>query len=198
MQVTKLKRNWNLTVAHRIVQKISKNYCPCLYLSIGQVWWLNELWFKKYIQKYTVSCTNTHHDITDLANHGMVENTKPWISWEQNIEFLWNKEILNLCLRWHIFEKLLFYSRGSISNSFINYILHKNFKCQVNVKLCSLRHTKNHRDQHIPSTKNRLKSQLLPFCSPQRHEIKFPLFSSFPHLDLKLDFPLVLLELLPP
>ena len=29
---------------------------PCLYLSIGQVWWLNDLWFKGYIQK----CNDTY------------------------------------------------------------------------------------------------------------------------------------------
>ena len=31
----------------------------------------------------------------------MVKNTKTWIFWEFNITFLWNKKILNLCLRWH-------------------------------------------------------------------------------------------------
>ena len=25
---------------------------------------------------YPVSCSNTHHDVTDLVNHGMVKNTK--------------------------------------------------------------------------------------------------------------------------
>ena len=25
---------------------------------------------------HPVSCTNTHHDVTDLVNHGIVENTK--------------------------------------------------------------------------------------------------------------------------
>ena len=40
-----------------------------------------ELWFKTYIQKmHPVSCTNTHHDVTDLVNHEMVENTKILIS----------------------------------------------------------------------------------------------------------------------
>ena len=55
-----------------------------------------------------VSCTNTHHDITDLLNHRMVKNTKAWISWEWNITFLWNKKILNLCLRWHILKSYCF------------------------------------------------------------------------------------------
>ena len=54
----------------------STNCSPCLHLLAGHVWWLNELWFKRYIQKCTVSCTNTHHDITNLANHGMVKTTK--------------------------------------------------------------------------------------------------------------------------
>ena len=73
-------------------------YCSCLYLWIGQVWWLNELWFKRYIQKCTISCTNTYNDVTDLVNHGMSKNTKTWISWEWNIMFMWNTKILNLCL----------------------------------------------------------------------------------------------------
>ena len=46
---------WNLATVLQIVQKIPENYCPCLYLSIGQVWWLNELWFKRYTQKCTLS-----------------------------------------------------------------------------------------------------------------------------------------------
>ena len=33
-------------------------------------------------------CTNTHHDVNDLVNHGMVENVKTWICWEWNIKFL--------------------------------------------------------------------------------------------------------------
>ena len=41
-----------------------------------------------------VSCTNTHHDITDLVNYGMVKKTKTWLSGEQNITFLWNKKFL--------------------------------------------------------------------------------------------------------
>ena len=57
------------------------------------------MWFKRHSKMHSVSCTNTH---TDLVNHGMVKNTKTWISWERNKTFLLNKKILNLCLRWHI------------------------------------------------------------------------------------------------
>ena len=51
----KLKSTWNLAPVLQNVQRITKNYCPCLYLSTGQVWWLHELWFKRYIQKCTLS-----------------------------------------------------------------------------------------------------------------------------------------------
>ena len=51
---------------------------------------------------HSVSCTNTHYEITDLVNHGMVKNTKTWISQEQNLTFWWNKKICNQCFRWHI------------------------------------------------------------------------------------------------
>ena len=52
--IAKLKRTWNLSPVLQIVQKIPENYCPCLYLLVSQVWWLNELWFKQYIQKWTL------------------------------------------------------------------------------------------------------------------------------------------------
>ena len=86
-----------------------KKYCSCLYLSIGIVWWLKVLWFKKDIQKCTISCTHTHDDVTDgSSNHGMAKTTKTWMSWELNITFPRNKKILNLCLRWHIFRSYRF------------------------------------------------------------------------------------------
>ena len=54
-EIAKLKMAWNLAPPLQIVQKISENYCPCLYLSTDQVWLLNELWFNRYIQKSTMS-----------------------------------------------------------------------------------------------------------------------------------------------
>ena len=98
-----IKKTWNLAPVLQIVQKIPENYCPCLYLLIGQVWWLNELWFETYIQKCTVLCTNTCHDVTDL-----VKNTKTCISWEWNTMFLQNKKILNLYIRCHILRSYRF------------------------------------------------------------------------------------------
>ena len=47
---------------------------------------------KIYSKMHPVSCTNTHHDVTDLIKHGIFENTETWISWERNIIFLRNKK----------------------------------------------------------------------------------------------------------
>ena len=69
-QVAKLKRAWNSAPVLQIVQKIPEKYCPCFYLSVDLVWWVNELWFKRYIQK------NTHHDVKYLVNQWVVKNTK--------------------------------------------------------------------------------------------------------------------------
>ena len=77
---------------------------------------------KIYSKMYLVSCTNTHRDVTDSINHGMVKNTKTWISWERNILFLWNKKILNLCLRWHILRIYCFVAELTFNEELKNYI----------------------------------------------------------------------------
>ena len=106
-QVAKLKKTWNLAPVLQIVQKIPQNYCPWVYLSIGQVWWLNELWSKRYIQKYTLS----HVLILIMTSHIWYITRwlqMQWIFWEQNITFLRKNKILNLCLMWHIFRSYRF------------------------------------------------------------------------------------------
>ena len=65
---------------------------------------------------HPVSCANTHHDITDSVNHGMIKNSKTQISWEQNITFQWNKKICNLCLRWHILRSYHFIAEVTINS----------------------------------------------------------------------------------
>ena len=102
-----MKRTWNLVPVSQIFQKITENYCTCLYLSTGQVWWLHDLWFKRYIQK----CTLSHALVTDLVNLGMVKNTKTWISSERNIISLQNKNILNMYFRWHILRSYHFIAK---------------------------------------------------------------------------------------
>ena len=37
---------------------------------------------------HPISCNNTHLDVADLVNHGIVKNTKTWVSWECNRTFL--------------------------------------------------------------------------------------------------------------
>ena len=92
----------------------SKNCWQLLHLLISINWRrMVTLWVvvqKIYSKMHLVSCTNTHGDVTDLVNHGMVKNTKIWISWEWNIIFLWNKKFLNLRLRWHILRTYRFFA----------------------------------------------------------------------------------------
>ena len=102
-QVAKLKRTWNLASSP---PNCSKDYWKLLYLLISINWpSLVTSWYvvqEIYSKMHLVSCTNTDRDVTDLVNHGMVKNTKSWISWEWNIIFVRNKKIPNLCFRWHV------------------------------------------------------------------------------------------------
>ena len=84
----------------------SKDYWKLLPLLLSIIWsslvtsWV--VFQKIYSKIYIVSCTNTHCDVIESVNHGMVKTAKTWISWEQNIIFLQKKKILSLCLRWWI------------------------------------------------------------------------------------------------
>ena len=64
-------------------------------LSIDQVWWVNKLWLKRYIQK----CTLSHVLIliltfTGLVNHGKVKNKNLKISWMEHYFFYETKQFL--------------------------------------------------------------------------------------------------------
>ena len=90
----------------------SKDYWK-LSLLLKSINWpsLVTLWVvvqKIYSEIHLVSSAYTHHDVTDLVNHGMIKNTKTWRSWERNITFLRNKKILSLCLRWHSLRSYCF------------------------------------------------------------------------------------------
>ena len=133
-EVAKLKRTLNLAPVLQIFQKILENYCSWLYLLIGQVWWLNELWFRRYIQKWALSHVIILIMVTHLVNHGMVENTKNLISWEWNIAFLRNKKILNLFFRWHILGSYRSVAEVTCNCfSFLNVWLHSEYG---SVKVC--------------------------------------------------------------
>ena len=79
---------WNLAPVFHIVQKVPENYCPHLYLSIGQVWWLNVLWFKRYrySKMHPVSCTNTYPHTLILIRFGIIMG---WLK-VQKLEYLEN------------------------------------------------------------------------------------------------------------
>ena len=131
-QVAKLKRTWNLATVLQIFQKITKNYCPCLYLSVDQV-----VVQKIYSNMYFLLCTNTHRHVTDSVNHRMVKITKTSISWERNIIFLRNKKILNLCLRWHILRSYRFVAEVTfkyVSNSFCSRTIFTTQKMKFSIK----------------------------------------------------------------
>ena len=106
-QIAKLKTAWNLAQVFQIVQKFSEKKLPLLisinWPSLVGYWVVVQTIYSKM---HPVSHTNTHH-ITDLVNHGMVQNTKTWISREWNITFLWNKNS-NPCLILHILRSYRF------------------------------------------------------------------------------------------
>ena len=81
-----------------------------------------------------VSCTNTHRDLTDLVNHGMVKNTRTWKSWERNIILLQNKKILNLYFRWHILRSYRF-----VAEVTFKLIIKTLWKCETGLKWVNFR-----------------------------------------------------------
>ena len=107
----RLSKWWNIRLSEGyFVAKYKKyprgtTFCVCFAIVsalFNSIHTHLRLWFKRYSKMHPVSCTNTYHDVTDLVNHGIVENTKTWISWEWDIISLLNKNILNLHLN---FEK---------------------------------------------------------------------------------------------
>ena len=67
----------------QIVQKISEKYCSFWYLSSGRVWWLNKLWFKRYIQR----CTLSH--VLTLIMTSQIWQIVEWLK-VQKLEYLEN------------------------------------------------------------------------------------------------------------
>ena len=84
---------WNLAPVPQIVQKIPENYCPRLYLSIGQVW-LNELWFKRILSH--VQHSSRCHRFGKSCD---VYKYKPLNILKTGNKFSTDWKILNLCLR---------------------------------------------------------------------------------------------------
>ena len=68
---------------------------------------------KIYSKMHPALCNNTQHDVTDLVNHGMVENTKTWISWKRNIIFYEIKKFLT-CASDGTFWEVIIFSGGNL------------------------------------------------------------------------------------
>ena len=132
----------------------SKDYWILLFLNISITWpSLVTSWVvvqEIYSKMYLVSCTNnTHHDVTDLANHWMVENRKTWIFWEWNIILLCNKKNFNMCLKWHILRSYHFVVEVTFKKIILAWIKANLLENPFNIakiqefKLLILQHFKN-------------------------------------------------------
>ena len=131
---------------------------------------------KIYSKMHLISCTNTHRDVTDLVNHGMVKNTKTWISWERNIIFLWNKKILNLCFKWHILRSYRF-------------VVEVTFKHLYSLICDNWVYRTGWLSRHIKKTRSILDSILTYHCA----ELRFSLVCIF-NFSHNLDFTLPMLR----
>ena len=82
-EVAKLKKDLELKkrpgkTVLKIAQKIPKNYCLFYIYQLVKFGNLMSCGSKdKFKHIHPVLCTNTHRDVTDLDNHGMVKNSKP-------------------------------------------------------------------------------------------------------------------------
>ena len=52
-------------------------------------------------------------------------NKKTWISWKQNITFLRNQKILNLCLIWHVLKSYIFVVKVTFKLISTNFLREK-------------------------------------------------------------------------
>ena len=80
-----MKRTRNVAPVLQIVEEIPQTYYPCLYpaayiYQLARFGDLMSCGSEDIFKMHPVSCTNTHHDVADLLNHGMVKNTKVYMS----------------------------------------------------------------------------------------------------------------------
>ena len=60
------------------------------------------------------SCTNTHHDFTDLINHGMVKNIKTFHIVRMENNFSMKQKKFLICASDDTLERLSFCSGGNL------------------------------------------------------------------------------------
>ena len=124
-----LERTCNLTPVLQIVQKTTENCSLWLYISTDEIWWLNELWFKRYIQKCTLS------RVLILVITSQIW----WIMGCLKIKYNFSTKWTNFYhIRWHISEKILFISEGNLS--FQNLGRHNLVNKNYNTHTCPITH----------------------------------------------------------
>ena len=106
--LTKWKWTWKWTQSSRLFKRFLKIIALVYIYQLAKFCDLTSCSSTDIFKNARVTCTNTHHDVTDLVNDEMVENTKTWISWERSISLLQNKKTLNLCLRRHMLRSYRF------------------------------------------------------------------------------------------
>ena len=120
-QVPKWKRPWNLAHCSKDSRKLMPLLISIHWPSLVTSWVVPQ---KIYLKMYLAPCTNTHRDVTDSINDGMVKYTKTCISWERNMICVRNKKILNLCLIWHIFKSYHFVTELTFKYSLLTKTIH--------------------------------------------------------------------------
>ena len=126
-------KHWNLDVVGNWLNKAAQMKMVWNLAPVLQNWHLSINWpsvvtewiavRKIYLKMHLVSCTNTHHDVTDLINCEIIENTKTWKSWERNITFLRNKKSLKPTSNdtFHILRSYCFVAEVTLKIPIIKY-----------------------------------------------------------------------------
>ena len=102
-----MKSTWNLAPVLQIVKRFLKVIVVVYIYQLAKFGEIINCGSKMHL----VSCTNAHG-----------KNTKTWISWEPNITFLRNEQILSLCLRWHILNSYRFVAEVTFKRFLLSFL----------------------------------------------------------------------------
>ena len=129
---------------------------------------------------HPVSCTNSHHGVTYLVNHGMVKNTKTRMSRERNITFPRNKKIINLCPRRCILRSYRFVAKVTF-NLLIIYGSYSHRRLSVVIPNCLTRPSTSYKIcfqyTSVPLTELKNENALSPATNLEIVPLTVPAFS---------------------
>ena len=54
--------------------------------------WCPQIFSGSDTETCTVSCSNAHHDVSDLVNYWVVKNAKSWLSWTEDDFYMKQKQ----------------------------------------------------------------------------------------------------------